>query len=70
MTKKNFETKQLANFLLYCTNYREHTNVKKILVDNIPHKNGIHVIDCAEAIENPEKLQMFDGRNQLHHRSK
>ncbi|KAI9469882.1 MAG: hypothetical protein EXX96DRAFT_491410, partial [Benjaminiella poitrasii] len=43
---------------------------KKILVDNIPHTNEIHVIDCDEAIEWPEKLQLFDGQNELHHRSK
>ncbi|KAI8334255.1 hypothetical protein BC941DRAFT_400307 [Chlamydoabsidia padenii] len=48
----------------------EYMNVKKILVDNIPHTNEIHVIDCDEANEWPEKLQLFDGRNKLHQRSK
>ncbi|CAO3698204.1 unnamed protein product [Rhizopus stolonifer] len=50
---------------------REFPNVEKILIDNLPHTNQAHAINCAEAIESPDKfLSMFNGRHGLYHRSK
>ncbi|KAI8881428.1 hypothetical protein K501DRAFT_334769 [Backusella circina FSU 941] len=50
---------------------REYPNIEKILIDNLPHTNQTHAINCAEAIESPDKfLSMFNGRHELYHRSK
>ncbi|KAG0169905.1 hypothetical protein DFQ28_004069, partial [Apophysomyces sp. BC1034] len=48
----------------------QHPNLKKIIIDNIPTDNIIHVYECSNLLNEPETLEKFECRKKPHQRSK
>ncbi|EIE85998.1 hypothetical protein RO3G_10708 [Rhizopus delemar RA 99-880] len=49
---------------------KDFVDIKRIIVDNLPHTNTINIVGRDEILANHEKLKMFEGRSKLNQRSK